>query len=1068
MSFLCPSVGLLKLRRFTKTGFAGPRTGKIRSNVRNRGTSVSFERRGSDVSLASQGGFSALYGDIGSGRECETGGRELERQESYAGVYVGGDAEKTLLTNDDCTKPQDTGFLSRDPATVQSFTFFEETFISSRDQHDVTNIDSIIDQTENNDTFKEQKTPAQSYGRDPRTTPSSSGSQKAHYNLPTWVRQRRCLPTLNEVDFDNIDAVSLGGFSMASEIGKDDNNNNKAAGEKASRSEVTESKNSMCRVKRTHSDDSNDVVFNDDQIQHPRHHHLQHPRHHHLHMNMIADDMKAMNVYSPKKTRRSESVMTDDSVFEREPLLLQNSPIAPKQRHSRIKKSPSMESLRRRSKKMGSFRRKEKQPVRKNLTKTSTQNINNENIEHWNRGQFSAVGSLVRSKPLYMRATSERALDPSAVKLRLESSTARKWRQTGERSPLSEATNVSRPRPSVCLRMEIIQRPVNHQDTHPGGSSVSVPPPAHRTTPSRSLQGSVKLPAGKLRPTPQRSNVKSRRRSSLRRVSTEVTNESPRSPNLTVKEENIDNIFITNKVEMKIQKATRNAVNREGFSNVKLDLRSVNSNTVKEYSNRGAVTDVNFEERHLDGSNKNRAGVQMQRLTSVCKSDPGPNDEIFGEKEDEQSRQITPSTIESSVIQIDEMNVHLETVIDKGTVRAEVVSNQPPKNLIHKPKFAANALKEAKIVSTTKMAPETTPGVDEDGRIPPLPVKMYKSASFTGSTNQTKEDLSATSATRSATNVRALQIPLSNQQKRKVRRSAPGNPNGRARHISAVEASREDIVKVVAAMKASLDSTTQKRDNHQEKGAVSRRTDIVKVDLGEAVAVYAFEARNEGDLSLDVGECVQVLNIDDSDWLLVKKHSKFQEEGFVPRIFLHMTSEEEPPSHHNHRDNLASSSGEQSLPKQLNHTSDSNSRHLAQQANPKRKSVPSDKQSTDQSAVDTFPSKTINQSHSSSSQNIPDCRFLQPMRKIRARPNKFNTNIRSQSSTPLIETYVVIEDYTAHDEDEVSVVEAEVVVVNSGQQREVDWMWVYVPRTEMFGFMPAFSARPLGFHYSDV
>ncbi|XP_033096665.1 uncharacterized protein LOC117100932 [Anneissia japonica] len=61
----------------------------------------------------------------------------------------------------------------------------------------------------------------------------------------------------------------------------------------------------------------------------------------------------------------------------------------------------------------------------------------------------------------------------------------------------------------------------------------------------------------------------------------------------------------------------------------------------------------------------------------------------------------------------------------------------------------------------------------------------------------------------------------------------------------------------------------------------------------------------------------------------------------------------------------------------------------------------------------------------------------------------------------LIESYIVLEDHQPIEKDEVEVLAGEVIVVHAGQQRELDWMWVYVPRAEKFGYIPAFCATPM-------
>lgn len=68
----------------------------------------------------------------------------------------------------------------------------------------------------------------------------------------------------------------------------------------------------------------------------------------------------------------------------------------------------------------------------------------------------------------------------------------------------------------------------------------------------------------------------------------------------------------------------------------------------------------------------------------------------------------------------------------------------------------------------------------------------------------------------------------------------------------------------------------------------------------------------------------------------------------------------------------------------------------------------------------------------------------------------------------MTEVYVTTQAYTPGEVDEVEAQRGEIVVVNSAMQRENDWMWVYVPRTDRFGYLPAFSARPLEFQVNEV
>ncbi|XP_022079356.1 uncharacterized protein LOC110973122 [Acanthaster planci] len=1038
MSFLCPSVGLLqlKLRRFTRTGLATSRSRGLRSNIRNRGTSVAFERADSDVSIASQGGFSALYGEINSVRPNEERDDTSERcrancEERFGGIYIGEDSgkpQKTGSNTSSCQHAPDVEYFAQNPATVQSFTFFEETFMSSQHQHQC--LDKLmVDEMTNEGAHFEQRTPLLSNSSLPS---SSSKAKRAPYNLPNWVRQRRCLPRLDEVDFDMIDAISLGSLSISpSEIDTQDENNNTAI---VTTGLENGSKVNSSRAKRTYSEDSSDGVF---QIQNPCESHQtgKFPR------GGVGD----RSTYSPKKTKTSMS--TDKLAFQQKPIQ-ENVPFNPpsKLRPAKtVRKSPSTESLRRRLKKRESLLRPKQLNSNLSNARTKTSLKSNKKTLDESNGAVdpkgtTQVGSLVRSKPLYMRATSERALDPCAMKLRLESSMARKWRQNGDRSPLSEVTNVSQPQASICMRMEIVQRPVMRDENHrnKGARKILEPP-----------QGSGKLPAGKLRPTPQRSKSAyskdlTETNKSFPRRSTEVTEDSSRP--ISLKEENIDSLFRSSCQSMH-------------------DI--LNSDTdVVELSELTKVVNPNIDS------------------ALICDSYHQENPEQAQYQADSSGHIQRPLLVATNLKEIDHQATQLqpiseeENAIGDHMVNAETDDPQPPKHLIHKPTFADNSVKEARIVSTTKMAVSPNPNeVDASLVIPP---KMLKSASFTAPSKSNEGNMtSSKSTTRSATNVRALQTPLTQQQRRKVRRRPPGNKNGHGHRVSAVEASREDIIEVVAAMKVSLDSNKIA----QEKSNERRETNSVKDALGDAVAVYDCEARHEDDVTVKVSDVVTVLNKDDPDLLFVEKRAGAKEEGFVPKNFLQQkpTSDFHRKASDNNSD-MSTVEVDESVDTILEKTElncqvgNSQSKNVPQQklatfvpANQILSPCQAMSQSGDISSVEWSDQVSCAEArslhhHSSSQSKIRKCG-----RSHAGVPNrKFNTNIRSGTNAVLIETYVVVSDYTEQDEDEVSVVEGEIVVVNSDQQHEMDWMWVYVPRTERFGFVPAFSARPLGFHFSDV
>ncbi|XP_011665125.2 uncharacterized protein LOC100892940 [Strongylocentrotus purpuratus] len=93
---------------------------------------------------------------------------------------------------------------------------------------------------------------------------------------------------------------------------------------------------------------------------------------------------------------------------------------------------------------------------------------------------------------------------------------------------------------------------------------------------------------------------------------------------------------------------------------------------------------------------------------------------------------------------------------------------------------------------------------------------------------------------------------------------------------------------------------------------------------------------------------------------------------------------------------------------------------------------------------------------------------------VRRIPTTYSSLPRTQdprlvlTSPGVTEVYVTTHAYTPGEVDEVEAQRGEIVVVNSAMQRENDWMWVYVPRTDRFGYLPAFSARPLEFQVNEV
>ncbi|KAL5009487.1 hypothetical protein ScPMuIL_011792 [Solemya velum] len=198
-----------------------------------------------------------------------------------------------------------------------------------------------------------------------------------------------------------------------------------------------------------------------------------------------------------------------------------------------------------------------------------------------------------------------------------------------------------------------------------------------------------------------------------------------------------------------------------------------------------------------------------------------------------------------------------------------------------------------------------------------------------------------------------------------------------------------------------------KRENNYSSGyqqnSSTQASKFCKRPHGEYMVVFAFDGRNEDDVSVLAGEIVMMLNAEDPAWSWVKKGDN--REGFVPRKFLY------PLEVVVQRDSLGDSPVE--------HT-----RQLATQN--RLKDVP----------PFSAPATTSERLKSDSPGVTSDSTF---------------TTVTYDSN---ISEYVSMYDYSGKRSDDILVRRGDMLLVDSREQMEAKWYWAYSPKYRRYGYIP--------------
>ncbi|XP_072033841.1 uncharacterized protein [Amphiura filiformis] len=377
-------------------------------------------------------------------------------------------------------------------------------------------------------------------------------------------------------------------------------------------------------------------------------------------------------------------------------------------------------------------------------------------------------------------------------------------------------------------------------------------------------------------------------------------------------------------------------------------------------------------------------------------------------------------------------------------------------SVVRKPEYAANAPRQARVVSISRSPSSECSSSDNDGEAsqPVTSTKVtnetelapsidpYKrSWSFAGSrpnmnpsqyVNPMQDNNVPQFRRTSATNIRNVQNRLSFQPKGKIK-----NTPLRPRQIDVIpeEVEPGDIETISPPFTPSV--TDRKIHCRNMK----------KEPCGHGFALFNFVERSEGDISIKKGELVTVLNMDDEEWIFVQLGDGLGDglntEGFVPRSYVFISPLKGAP-----------------VPSAVVSQPAESSDEIEMQA--------------DYHAYENLPAKQTRGEIKPTTKKGRDTLSRKASYK-RAQLNnrrveKNRRNGPSDRYMTLVETYVIIQDHVAEEMDEVNVKTGELVFVNSKQQREnqVDWMWVLVPGSGRTGYIPAFSARPVDFQSSRV
>lgn len=272
-------------------------------------------------------------------------------------------------------------------------------------------------------------------------------------------------------------------------------------------------------------------------------------------------------------------------------------------------------------------------------------------------------------------------------------------------------------------------------------------------------------------------------------------------------------------------------------------------------------------------------------------------------------------------------------------------------------------------------------------------------------------------------------------------------------------------------------------------GTFSCRTEVhpfFKDPAGRYLVLYTFVARDENDLSVERGELVTVLNREDPDWFWVLRSDG--QEGFVPSAFVypadmiesHAQSPEASEAHSSTTRQEATSqmpasmkNKQELLESQKEYRYDTKSGTISQNTYHNGSVISS--RNAMRVEVNNNEVAFMNNHHTSnksSTSNGSGSKSQQSTLKIEASKSNQNS-LRSDGSSRKNATedqagpyrakgseLVMLYDYESHVQDELDVKRGEWVYADLNRQKG-DWLWVYSPRLNKYGFVPkSFASSP--------
>ncbi|XP_072181184.1 uncharacterized protein [Diadema setosum] len=348
--------------------------------------------------------------------------------------------------------------------------------------------------------------------------------------------------------------------------------------------------------------------------------------------------------------------------------------------------------------------------------------------------------------------------------------------------------------------------------------------------------------------------------------------------------------------------------------------------------------------------------------------------------------------------------------------------------LVDKPSYIGNSIKSARIVRTTSIEDEvkqlvsdTTSNPQPDGKkttsrfVPKKSGHVETRRSLPAPSSLDNRTAQITPQRRSATNVRVVEAKLAQKQKRKIRRTIEGDEI-----LEALLMQDQETQQLHGENEAGPETTSYGAKPFVDTGAEDETSRVQKIinDWNECSKGIASRLQS----THSIGSHVHVLPDRSADDL--RAHT------FAPNHRRHETKSSEPAVRRVKKDGTIPKAG-----------------HA---------------QNTGQSAFQHPVAMTKEAGTQAFEVSRSEVRHIPSLAASAG-----NRNARRSASPSVIEIYIATQPYAPVERDEVETQPGEILVVNSAMQRENDWMWVYVPRTDHFGYVPAFAARPLEFQYSQ-